>query len=137
MRSFLYIIILSLAFCCQTSGQVSDSAKYSLLDPYDFHLSYLKAEPALLIDVREFFEYRASRIKDAINIPCTGNLEFSADTLDKNCALFLYCTTDFRSNRVAKYFSSKGFLKVYSLEGGIVAWKKDGFPVEKKRVKRK
>ena len=90
-----------------------------------------------MIDVREFFEYRGRRIRDAVNIPSSGNLEFSADTIDKNCALFLYCTTDYRSIRVARFFYDHGFRKVYSLEGGIVAWRKDGFPLEKKRLRRR
>jgi rhodanese-related sulfurtransferase len=89
-----------------------------------------------LIDVRESFEFRGKRIRDAINIASSGNLDFTADTLDKNFALFLYCTTDYRSKRVAEYFFDKGFRKVYNLEGGIVAWRKDGFPVERKRRKK-
>ena len=91
----------------------------------------------MFLNVREFFEYRGRRIKDAVNIPSSGNLEFTADTIDKNCALFLYCTTDYRSIRVARYFYDQGFSKIYSLEGGIVAWRREGMPVEKKRVRRK
>jgi rhodanese-related sulfurtransferase len=90
-----------------------------------------------LIDVREFFEYRGNRIKDAVNIPSSGNLEISADTIDKKFALFFYCSIDYRSKRVAEFFQEKGFKKLYNLDGGIVAWKRDGFPVEKKKVRRK
>lgn len=137
MKSIAVIIFFILIFCNSLSGQVPDSVKFKSLDPYYFHLNYLKEEPALLIDVREFFEYRGRRIKDAVNIPSSGNLEFTADTIDKNCALFLYCTTDYRSIRVARYFYEQGFSKIYSLEGGIVAWRREGMPVEKKRVRRK
>jgi rhodanese-related sulfurtransferase len=118
-------------------GQVTDSLKYVSLGPNDFHLQYLKNDSALLIDVRESFEFRGKRLKDAINIPSSGNLEFASDTLDKNLALFLYCTSGFRSKRVAEYFSGRGFRKVYSLDGGITEWKKERFPVVKGRQKRR
>jgi rhodanese-related sulfurtransferase len=137
MKYFSSIIALLLISYCSVIAQVPDSLKYKSLDPYYFHLDYLKTDPALLVDVREFFEFRRSRIKDAVNIPSSGNLENSYDTINKNCALFLYCTTDFRSERVARRLYDLGFRKLYSLEGGIVAWRKEGFEVERKKVKRK
>lgn len=122
-----YTIIL-----LQFSILYAQDAKYQSLEPYDFHLQYLRADSSLLIDVREFFEFRGRRIRDAVNIPSSGNLEFASDTIDKNFALFFYCTTDYRAIRVAEYFYDRGFRKLYSLEGGIVAWKRDKFPVEKR-----
>ena len=130
-------LLLCLLLYLPLSAQVPDSVKYKLLDPYYFHLNYLKEDSSLLIDVREFFEFRGKRIKDAVNIPSFRNLEIAADTLNKNYALFFYCTTDTRSVQVAEFLYDKGFRKLYCLEGGIKAWKKDGFPVEKKNVKRK
>jgi len=137
MKPFSDIVALFLIVYSSSTAQVPDSVKFKSLPPYYFHLTYLKEDPALMIDVREFFEYRKVRIKDAVDIPSSGNLKSSADTISKDCALFLYCTTDFRSIRVARDFYELGFRKLYSLEGGIVAWKKDGFPVERKRVRRK
>jgi rhodanese-related sulfurtransferase len=133
-KGFFTIIFLSI-YTAATYSQKADTVKYKSLEPYDFHLEYLKTDPALLVDVREPFEFRGRRIKDAINIPSSGNLDFAADTIDRNCALFFYCTTDYRSKRVAEFFAEKGFAKTYSLEGGIVAWKKDGFPVIRRKIK--
>ena len=129
------VIILTL-FCVIISAQSSEMVKYQSIEPYDFHLEYLKADSALMIDVREHFEFRGKRIRDAVNIPSSNNLEYSADTISKNYSLFFYCTTDYRSRRVAEYFHDQGFRKVYNLEGGIVAWKKDGFPVTR-HIKKK
>ena len=135
MKSFLFISLFFLAGTEPLFSQKADSIKYTNLEPYDFHLNWLKDDKTMLIDVREYFEYKRSRIKDAVNIPSSGNLDFAADTLNKDLALFLYCTTDFRSIRVARKFADMGFRKVYNLTGGIKAWKKDGFPVQKKRLK--
>jgi thioredoxin 1 len=137
MKKVLFVSIFFLICFVTVYSQKTDSVKYKSLEPYDFHLQYLKADTAMLVDVREPFEFRGRRIKDAVNIPSSGNLDFAADTLDKNCAFFFYCTTDYRSKRVAELFAEKGFSRVYSLEGGIVAWKKDGFPLIKRKGKDK
>lgn len=136
MKTLQVIILFILAFFNTLTGQVTDSAKVKSLSPYDFHMAYLKEDSAVLIDVREFFEFRKSRLKGAVNIPSSGNIGVAADTIDKECGLFLYCTTGFRSKRVGKYFYDKGFCKIYSLEGGIVAWKKEEMPVVRKKIKR-
>ena len=137
MRIFICYFTILLYCNCLIIGQTSDSSKYLSLEPYDFNLQHLRTDSARLIDVREFFEYKGNRIKDAVNIPSSGNIEIPADTIDKNYNLFLYCSTGYRSRKVADFFYSKGFRKLYNLEGGIVAWKRDGFPVEKGRVRRK
>ena len=136
MKTYTVIILFILIFCSTSGGQVPDSLKYKSLPPAEFQSEYQKAEKPILIDVREFFEYRKSRLKDAINIPSSGNLESAADSIDKFCDLFFYCTSGFRSKRVAKFFCAKGFPKVYSLEGGIMAWRKEKLPVMKKRIRK-
>jgi thioredoxin 1 len=139
-NSMKYKLIISgvlLVMCCLTQGQIPDSLKYKSLYPTDFQNAYRTADNKILIDVREFFEYRKSRLDGAVNIPSSGNLEVAADTLNKESSLFLYCTSGFRSKRVAKYFYDKGFLKLYSLDGGIVAWRKEGFPVTKKKIRKR
>jgi rhodanese-related sulfurtransferase len=131
-------VILFLFFISFTSaaGQVPDSLKFKLLRPVEFQQACISEQKAVLIDVREFFEYRKTRIKGALNIPSSGKLSSSADTLDKSKPLFLYCTSGFRSKRVAKFFCANGFTSVYSLDGGIIAWKKEGKEVDRKRVRK-
>lgn len=136
MKPLTLFIVFDLIFCSKLSAQVPDSVKFKSLEPYNFHMVYLKADKSVLIDVREFFEYRVSRIKGALNIPSSANLDLAADTIDKQCTLFLYCTSGYRSKKVAGFLYDKGFSKLYSLDGGIVAWRKEKMPVVKKRVKR-
>ena len=133
MKSIFVISLFFLLSAGSLNSQIPDSLKYRSLEPYDFHLQYLRIDSSLLIDVREFFEFKRLRIRDAINISSSGNIEYAADTLDKNYALFLYCSTGYRSRRAAILLYEKGFKSLYNLEGGIVAWKKDGMPVEKGR----
>lgn len=128
---FLIVCILPLA------GQVPDSVKYQSLKPNDFRQQYLKTDSSILIDVREPFEFKGNRIKGAINIPSSGNLDKVADTLNKEFSLFIYCTSGFRSSNAAQKLFDKGFRKLYNLEGGIVAWRKDRLPVVKGKIKRR
>jgi rhodanese-related sulfurtransferase len=125
------LIVFSIA-----SGQVPDSMKYISIGPAAFQKAFQNDSNAVLIDVREFFEYKKSRIDPAVNIPSSSDLDVPADTLSKESSLFFYCTSGFRSKRVAKHFYDKGFIKLYSLEGGINAWKKEGLPVNKKKIKK-
>jgi len=127
--------------CCASgflslTAQVTDTSKYTLLEPYDFHLQYLRTDSALLIDVREPFEFRGRRIRGAINIPSSGNIEKSADTLNHDLTYLLYCTTDYRSIRVAEKLYDAGFRKLVVLDGGINAWRNEKMQVDKKRVKK-
>jgi len=130
-------VIFMFALSCATGAQKSDSLRYMSLEPYDFHLQYLNQDSALLIDAREFFEYRRSRIHGALLIPSSKGFDIAADTINKNCSLYIYCYSGGRSSRALLCFYDKGFRRLYNLEGGIVAWRKDGFPVERKRIQRK
>ncbi|MBK8883962.1 MAG: rhodanese-like domain-containing protein [Bacteroidales bacterium] len=117
-------------------AQVHDSLKYISVGPAGFQEALHGDDKPLLIDVREFFEYKKSRIDNAVNVPSSANLDNYADTLNKDYTLLLYCTSGFRSKRVAKHFYDRGFLKLYSLDGGINAWRKEGYPVNRKKIRR-
>jgi rhodanese-related sulfurtransferase len=136
MNTRLILFTCLLLSCNIIAGQVPDSLKYISIGPVGFQKAYQSDSNAVLIDVREFFEYKKSRIDHAVNIPSSGNLDVPADTLNKESSLFFYCTTGFRSKRVAKHFYDKGFFKLYSLDGGINAWKKEGQAVNKKKIKK-
>lgn len=137
MKTVILIINLLLAGAAYLAAQVPDSLKYQSLKPYDFHLRYITTDSSVLIDVREPFEFRDKRLKGALNIPSSGNLDRAADTLDKNFSYFFYCTTGYRSSRAAIKLYNKGFSKLFNLEGGINAWKKERMPVVKGKSKKK
>jgi len=136
MKTYSFTLLLIIFLSGILVAQVPDSLKYKSLRPAEFQLAYQKDENPILIDVREFFEYRKSRLKDAVNIPSSGHLESASDSIDKNSDLFFYCTSGFRSKRVAKFFYDKGFLKTYSLDGGLMAWKREGMPIIRKKIRK-
>jgi len=129
--------ILLAIICTSLNGQSDTSSKYISLDPYYFHLEYLKREPSLILDVREPFEFRGKRLREAINIPSSREMKALTDTLGRDNSIFLYCTTGFRSKRAAENFYEKGFRNLFNLEGGLAAWKKEDMPVVKGKVKKR
>ena len=97
-------------------------------------------EDCVLIDVRELAEYAQGHLPGAINLP-RGVLEFqihahpamacvadSALSL-RDRPLVLYCLSGGRSALAADSLGLLGFGKVYSLAGGLAAWRNAGLDV--------
>lgn len=87
---------------------------------------WLDNDEALLIDVREPGEYSASNIECATLIPLSN---ISHDKLPKlnGKKLVIHCRSGMRSaNACKKLLTENSELEVYNLEGGIMAWEKDG-----------
>jgi rhodanese-related sulfurtransferase len=135
MKTCKVIFALLLYINFVTTGQ-ADSVKYINLAPSEFLQLYQTETNGFFADIRESFEYRSSRIKGFVNMPSSGNLNSVIDTIDKNRPVFLYCTSNARGRRVATRFTDKGFERVYCLDGGIRAWEKEGYPVDKQRIRR-
>lgn len=76
---------------------------------------------ALLIDVREPFEYEIGHIGNARLIPL-GNIADSAAELPKDKPLLLYCHHGMRSLRAAQFLRQHGCTQASSIRGGIDQW---------------
>jgi rhodanese-related sulfurtransferase len=137
MKTAIFLLNIFLLGNSHLSAQIPDSLKYLSLNPKEFQLQSTNTDSAIIIDVREPFEFKGNRIKGAVNIPSSGSLERAADTLNKHYTFFLYCTSGHRSSRVAISLYDKGFRKLVSLKGGIVDWRKEGMPVSRGRIKRR
>ncbi|CAM4466870.1 MAG: Inner membrane protein YgaP [Legionellaceae bacterium] len=89
---------------------------------------HLKKETALLIDVREPYEHFAESIIGAKLIPLS---EISCDKLPlHNGPIIIHCKLGKRSiDACHKLKQENPSLDLYSLEGGINAWKAMGFEV--------
>ena len=87
---------------------------------------------AVFLDVREPKEYAGGHLPNAIHIPLS-QLDSRSGELAKLTArpVVAYCESGRRSPSAAKALARAGFKDIYSLQGGIFGWKKDGLPVEK------
>ena len=84
---------------------------------------------ALLVDVREPWEYDQQRIPGAVLIPMAEVparlAEFPADRV-----IYVHCKMGGRSARVVEYLRSKGLERTVNVAGGLDAWVEAGLPVE-------
>jgi rhodanese-related sulfurtransferase len=93
----------------------------------------INREDALLLDVREPDEYANGHILNARNVPL-AQLEARLRDFEKakQKPVIVHCATGSRASSAASMLRGKGFEKVYTLSGGVEAWRQAGLPLEKK-----
>lgn len=93
--------------------------------------AHLESENGKIIDVRSADEFEDSFIEGAENIDVRGvNFDTNLDSLNRDQPYFVYCRSGARSKSAMDIMQSKGFKKVFNLEGGIMKWEFDGNNVE-------
>ncbi len=83
-----------------------------------------------LVDVRQPVEYERGHLPGARLIP-VGQLDERVSELDPGKITITYCTAGVRSRAAAAVLERAGFREVYSMAGGINAWRglvAEGFP---------
>jgi rhodanese-related sulfurtransferase len=78
-------------------------------------------DQALLLDVREPWEFEICHIPGAILIPM-GDVEEKLDELDPEREIVVICHHGIRSQQVAYYLEQVGFGNVTNLSGGVAEW---------------
>lgn len=88
-------------------------------------------EKFLFVDVREDDEWKAGRAKGAIHLG-KGVIERDIESKipDRSAEIVLYCGGGFRSALAAETLQRMGYTNVYSMDGGIRAWRDRGLPEE-------
>lgn len=83
-----------------------------------------------LIDVRTPEEYAEGHLKGCTLMDFNGPaFRDEVATLDRERPVYVYCRSGARSGRAADIMKEMGFKQVYNLEGGILAWQRQGMPV--------
>lgn len=91
--------------------------------------NYLDQDSVLLIDVREPAEHRTEFIDNSCLIPLA---EISVEKLpSRSRPIVIHCRSGKRSSEACKKLLVQDpTLDLYSLEGGIIAWKEAGFNIK-------
>lgn len=77
----------------------------------------------LVLDNRDLESYKQGHIDGAM-MAHEGLIESVISKGDKQTPVLVYCYQGASSMDVAKAFSSCGFAKVYSMQGGYAEWKR-------------
>ena len=85
----------------------------------------------VVLDIRTPEEYAEAHLADAIVVDYYApDFADRLDALDKDVPYVLYCRTGNRTSDAVETMRSLGFTRVYEIDGGIVNWYEQGFPVE-------
>lgn len=92
----------------------------------------LMNQGALVLDLRPAEEYAAGHINGARPMP-SDEISRAADTLKrhKQKPVVVYCEAGGRASAAVRQLASQGFTKVFSLRGGLSAWRAENLPLAK------
>lgn len=84
---------------------------------------------ALLLDVREDWEWNENHVPGALHIPMQQVPSRLAE-IPEDRDVYVYCKMGGRSARVTDYLRRHGRGRAANVDGGIDAWIEAGLPVE-------
>jgi rhodanese-related sulfurtransferase len=88
----------------------------------------------VIIDVREQYEWDDGHMPHAKHIPMQMLSEkITSIVPDVDTPVYLHCKGGVRSMQCAENLAKLGYKKLYSLDGGIMAWQNAGYPVVTKK----
>jgi rhodanese-related sulfurtransferase len=93
-------------------------------------LSAAVAEGALVLDVREPFEYAEGRVAGSVPVPLATVGE-RVDEFDTRAPVYVICRSGNRSLVAAEELVRAGYRDVRNVEGGMIAWAAAGLPIER------
>ena len=87
---------------------------------------------SVVLDIRGPDDFAAGHIRDARHIPLK-ELKSRISELDKfkSKSVIVVCSSGSQSARAASVLKGAGFNEVYSLDGGLAAWRAQGLPTAK------
>lgn len=131
MRVFLKYCQLSFMILLMGCTVVrADTDKVELISPKESSVMYAEKK-AVIVDVREDSEWNEQHIPGAIHIPLAQLNERLPELKQfKDSSVITQCKKGGRSAKALDVLKSAGFSKVYSMDGGIMAWDDAGLKTE-------
>ncbi len=86
------------------------------------------SKDVVIIDVRTPAEFRMERIKEAQNKPLDQIQNWVKD-LPKDKKIYFVCRSGNRSGQAQRIAQQAGYTNAYNMEGGMLAWRREGLPV--------
>jgi len=93
--------------------QLTPASLRTAIDKYPDHV---------VLDVRTDAEWRAGHIEGALHVPVSDLIKGGVE-LDKERHVTTVCHSGYRSNIAGSFLKSQGYGHVFSLIGGMTAWK--------------
>jgi len=104
----------------------SDEQSFERVTPDE--AARLRDAGAQVVDVREDSEWRRGHIPKSRHVPLR-QVPARVGELDPQRPVVVVCASGHRSQTAAKMLAKLGFVEVYDLKGGLVAWQRQGLPL--------
>ncbi|RKZ86422.1 MAG: rhodanese-like domain-containing protein [Gammaproteobacteria bacterium] len=126
----LSFIVLLLVTLFLSSCSSSDNANVTQISPKE-SAGLIANDFAVIIDVRSVAEWNNKHIPGATLIPLS-DLKSRMGELEqyKDKQLIMQCAVGGRSSKAVEVLQEAGFSNVSNMNGGLVAWEKEGLPLE-------
>ena len=126
----LFSTLILVATLFLTACTPSDTGVVTQISPLE-SAGLMANEMAVIIDVRTEKEWKGKHISGATLIPI-NELKGRLSELDqyKDKQIIMHCAVGGRSKQAVEILQKAGFSDVLNMSGGIVAWEKEGLPLE-------
>jgi rhodanese-related sulfurtransferase len=88
----------------------------------------MNGKPAQVIDLRSAEDYAKGSLPNARNIPFEA-LSGRINELKKDKTVLLVCGNGLSAGKAAAQLRAAGFAEVFTLHGGLAAWREAGLPL--------
>lgn len=102
------------------------------IDAQTLHGKQQNSDSLVIVDVRTAAEFAAIRIPHSVHVPLTEIQRRLTELLQKHAEneLAVICQSGNRSLMGSLVLKKAGFKTIYNVQGGLMAWKNQGLPVE-------
>ncbi len=122
-----FLLMLIACLSCESN---TAQEKGGNIDAAEFKNQIEQSKNIQIIDVRTPQEFNEGHLENAVLMNYNSpEFKTAIDILDKNIPTYVYCLSGGRSSGAVNVMKEKGFKEVYNLNGGILSWKKNNFPL--------
>ncbi len=133
MRRLIYLTVAITIVIAVYYNQIYGEGKqtqYGDISVHEARVLIGDTEALIVLDVRTSAEYDDGHIEGAFNIP-VNELPDRLDELVKNSEILVYCRSGNRSSTAIRILNDNGFIEIYHMSDGIMAWIEAGYPIVK------
>jgi len=95
-------------------------------------IDLIRQKKVLIIDVREYPDFKNEYLDfDSVSSHPMSNIMDSLSEIPRDIPLIIFSSDGINSTKVANLLNRQGFPEVTNLDGGMVAWKINGFKTVK------
>jgi rhodanese-related sulfurtransferase len=122
----LTLALAAAAYLLFGGAPSAQAAVLSNVSVQDLH--HAAQQGALVLDVREPFEFAEGHVAGSVLVPL-GTIAARVGDFPKDAPVYVFCRSGNRSLQAAQTLVDAGYTDVRNVEGGIIAWNNARLPV--------